>query len=407
MRSLHYHYFDPAPCGFAKPRVPVLPRMSFAMFGNAHSADYPSAFTGGEPHFYTRGRYALLDAYRMAGVGRQGALLAPAYHCRTMLDPAISLDAGVGLYPLSPDLSPDMPALVRMVDGAGPDVSFKALLLTHYFGMSQETGAIVEFCRDRGLALIEDCSHACFGVAGDRTIGTIGDYAVASPYKFFALQDGGILVANRGAALPASMPLSPGPGAELRGMGRGVKAALERWRDRVQSGDIACLDGALGSLCGRSLPKAVEFEREEGTYSSLYDKAEEGRGGLSGSRWLMRSSDVARLARRRRTHYRRWAEAVDGLPNCRALFPNLPDACVPYMFPLYIDHPAPHFDLLKHLGVPLWRWDEMAVSACKVASDYRLHLIHLPCHQNLHPAEMDWMIAALSAVMRMPEERGA
>ena len=127
--SLPYCYFDPAPCGFPRPRVPVLPQMSFGMFGRSRSNTYPSVFSGGEAPFYTRGRYALLEAYRLAGVGRQGALLAPAYHCRTMLDPALSLGGDIGLYPVLADLSPDLSALARMVDDRrnGEGGGFKAL----------------------------------------------------------------------------------------------------------------------------------------------------------------------------------------------------------------------------------------------------------------------------------------
>jgi hypothetical protein len=36
-----------------------------------------------------RGRYALTQAYRLAGVGSDAAILISAYHCRAMLDPAI------------------------------------------------------------------------------------------------------------------------------------------------------------------------------------------------------------------------------------------------------------------------------------------------------------------------------
>jgi dTDP-4-amino-4,6-dideoxygalactose transaminase len=62
----------------------------------------------------------------------------------------------------------------------------------------------------------------------------------------------------------------------------------------------------------------------------------------------------------------------------------------------------PHFYWLKQLAVPVWRWDEMAVSPCPVARDYRLHLLHLPCHQSLSDDEMDWMLAALGKVLRTP-----
>jgi dTDP-4-amino-4,6-dideoxygalactose transaminase len=74
------------------------------------------------------------------------------------------------------------------------------------------------------------------------------------------------------------------------------------------------------------------------------------------------------------------------------------------MFPLHIDQPTPHFYWLKHLGLPVWRWDEMAVSNCPVAQDYRLHLLHLPCHQSLTTDQMDWMISALQKTLRHPAQ---
>ena len=34
-----------------------------------------------------------------------------------------------------------------------------------------------------------------------------------------------------------------------------------------------------------------------------------------------------------------------------------------------------------------------ASRGCPVASRYRTHLLHLPCHQDLSPAQMAWMVA--------------
>ena len=93
------------------------------------------------------------------------------------------------------------------------------------------------------------------------------------------------------------------------------------------------------------------------------------------------------------------AQAVAGLRNCKALFPDLTPTCVPYMFALQIEYPEQHFHQLKHLGLPIWRWDEMAVSDCAVSTRYRLHLLHLPCHQSLTQGQMQWMTAAATKVL--------
>jgi dTDP-4-amino-4,6-dideoxygalactose transaminase len=44
----------------------------------------------------------------------------------------------------------------------------------------------------------------------------------------------------------------------------------------------------------------------------------------------------------------------------------------------------------------------MAVSNCPVAQDYRLHLLHLPCHQSLTTDQIDWMITAVQKTLRHP-----
>ena len=116
----------------------------------------------------------------------------------------------------------------------------------------------------------------------------------------------------------------------------------------------------------------------------------------------MCATDASRLIARRRRHYAAWTQGVAGLAAARPLRPALPDSCVPYMFPLLIDHPEFHFALLKRLGVPIWRWDEMARSDCPVAAAYRLRLLHLPCHQDLSAADMAWMVAAVRAVLELP-----
>ncbi len=56
--------FDPAPCGFPKPRVPLLP-VGFDGIGLGTTAPWARA-----THFrrFSRGRYALREAYRLAGI---------------------------------------------------------------------------------------------------------------------------------------------------------------------------------------------------------------------------------------------------------------------------------------------------------------------------------------------------
>lgn len=386
-----FRVFDPTPCKFPAAEVAALPPPNGGSFGCLRSSRFFALGDDETSLFYKRGRYALLDAYRFAGVGPGGALLAPAYHCRTMIDPAVRLGAEVLLFSVEHQLAPDRNSLEQLLRECS--VPIRALLLPRYFGFPQDFAWAHDFCREFGLVLIEDCSHAHLHSRDVARPGTYSQYVVSSPYKFAPCDDGGLLLAGKGVELAAR---------ELRRM-----SVLE---------EVKCLARTLARIPPSRKPgrpsdsqiessefercAATEFDQPGDTLSALYNIADEEDGGHRISRAVMLLSNNDRIAIARRRNFRRWVSAVATLPGCHALFPELPDGCVPYMFPLYIDKPDRHFYDLKYRGVPIWRWDEMAVSDCPIANDYRLRLIHLPCHQALSENQMAWMIEVVSSVMK-------
>lgn len=386
---LRFHRFDPTPCGFPRPRVPVLAPLSARQL-ERHTTPLPDAVR----HF-TRGRYALKAAYALSGVGPRGALLAPAYHCRTMLDPAVRLGAPIALYPLTPQLEPDLDELRHIATHHAEPI--KALLFTHYFGLARDIAPVAALCRDLRISLIEDCSHVMLlGPAAGQALGRTGRYAVSSPYKFFPCADGGLLWSNGDDDLQTVSTQPPGPKEELRGLVDAIRQLLRRkpmldadMLQRQRSAVASLLEARAREWCSDTDPLSNEYDIEAEAVSSL-----------AMSRWILRHSNRGFFAHSRRQRYLQWADAVADLPGCHALFPALPADCVPYMFPLRVQRPAQCFYPLKHLGLPIWRWDEMALSDCAVSQEYRQGVFHLPCHQQLSDADMRWMIAALHQVMR-------
>ncbi len=397
---MQYQRFDPTTCGFPKPRVPVLPALRWQSLGRGTQSEFRQLGTHANACDFTLGRYALAQAYLQCGVGRQGTLLAPAYHCRTMLDPAISLGADIELYHLALDLSPDLASLADCVSRCAQPV--KALLVSHYFGFSQNLEPLVEFCAQHGLALIEDCSHALFnlaaaGAGGARhAIGHTGRFGIASPYKFFPSEDGGVLWANGDYRLQTSQQRTPRIIQELKGL----LHAVQRAQAGTEEPDVNQLDAQISAVSGKLQLTGRDQTLQSAAPSPYYVSGEAHLKNLRGSRWIMRHTNVKRLVDRRRANYRQWLAAIAGLPHCQALFPELPADCVPYMFPLLIERPEIHFFALKQLGVPVWRWDDMAVSTCPVATSYRLTLLHLPCHQELSERQMTWLTTAVQKVFR-------
>lgn len=392
---LEYLIFDPSPCGFPKPRIPPLPDGLAGLSPRTR----PVARIAPAGHFrhFTRGRYALREAYRLAGVGSGSGLLAPSYHCRTMLDPALALGAEVLLYPLRPNLAPDLAALDGLLEHSS--VPAKALLVTHYFGIPQPLDDLSAWCKQRGIALIEDCSHVFF-CETHRPPGTglHGEFVVSSPYKFLPSPDGGLLYARQADRLDELGTRPPTLTAELRGLVRAFSQARHH-RSVGKTCERSRIDAELVVIAERGTSPGGDSCRREG-HSADYRPAEAGLASLRFSRLIWRHADIDGISRRRRENYQRWANALTGTAHCRPLCPELPEGCIPYMFPLHIDRPNLDFYCLKQLGVPIWRWDNIAASAHPTAGDYRLHLLHLPCHQSLTERELEWMIAAVRGIMR-------
>ena len=224
---------------------------------------------------------------------------------------------------------------------------------------------------------------------------------MASPYKFFPIEDGGLLWANEPDRLTLYERPSRTPTQEFKG----ILHLLQRALNSTPAPNARLIGDEIRMLSGLELSKGCDALVGDEKISGYYEPADENLPSLASSRWIMRHTKIDRLAARRRENYMQWVNAVAGLPCCQALYPELPIDCVPYMFPLLIDRPETHFFSLKQLGVPIWRWDGMAVSRCAVAANYRLRLLHLPCHQELTTERMAWITHAVQQVMHQSQSQ--
>jgi len=376
---VQFNRFDPTGCQFPRPYVPVLPTFPSGVPGLCSSETFRSAFLDVPCASYSFGRYALTAALRYLGVGAGTTVLIPAYHCRTMIDPVVRLGGDVLLFSLMPDLTPDWAHLDACLSARGRVV---ALILPHYFGFPQPVKDVQAWCKLHQVAYVEDCSHAMFGVFDGAPIGSFGDYAIASPYKFFASESGGLL--RGGHPGTTTSRRVPGLHAELKAVWRSWESLLRSWRRQ-----LPVLDKHNGLPCG------TDAVTEDSGTSRQYAPAAEEMQALRWSRLILRLSSVDRIAVARRRNFLTWLEAVTKMSGCRPLFKELPTGVVPYMFPLWLDHPEQVFYRLKRAALPIFRWDELAVSDCLISSRARLGLIHLPCHQGIGSTEINWMVDVL------------
>ena len=398
--ALDYLLFDPAPFGFPAPALPLLAPLRRAALQWSPPATRPVPAWAGQGRLYSRARYALREAFSLSGVGPAGTLLAPSYHCRTMLDPALALGAPISLYHLQADLRPDLDDIAQRMRSAV--VPVRALLAPHFFGLRQDLAALAALCRQHGVTLIEDCAHALPLRSPANGMGSTGTWCVASPYKFFPCEDGGALWSGTGQALPAAPALQAPSWRAAAGQ---VRNQLRRLRQRSPASAAGLqanpATAALAPLTAATLHAQGLQQRQQGP-SADYQPGRETLACSGLSSWIIGHADIGQIVARRRANFLQWATAVQGLPQAHAPWQQLGAHDTPYMFPLRIDRPEQRFPALKHAGLPIWRWDSLASSSCPTSAGYRLHLLQLPCHQGLSAADMAWMISTLGRVLALP-----
>ena len=105
----------------------------------------------------------------------------------------------VGLRVRFADVDPTTLGLSRATVEAALTPALRAVVVTHLYGLVAEIEEVVSLCRERGVAVIEDCAQAAGARRGGRRAGAFGDAAAFSFYptkNLAALGDGGAVVTD-------------------------------------------------------------------------------------------------------------------------------------------------------------------------------------------------------------------
>jgi len=166
---------------------------------NEHRTFIPKSRT---TYWVASGRDALLAFVKGYRLTSSDELLLPSYICTEVIQ-TLRKHVHVSFYPVKSDLS----VAIRSIESCMTPAT-RAMLLVHYFGFPHpQLQALSRFCKNRGVALIEDCVQAAFTKVGGKAIGDVGDLAFCSFRKFLPIPDGGWLVVQT----PVSIRLQDSP----------------------------------------------------------------------------------------------------------------------------------------------------------------------------------------------------
>ena len=386
----------------ARPKAPLAPVLSRASWRPARGAAMASVLDAGAVRLVTSGRIAIGLALRAMGIKPGDTVLMPAYHSLSMIPPVFWRGATPRFYRVGPDAQADL-----LDATAKLDATVKAIVVTHYFGFIQDLAPIRAWCDAHNVALLEDCAHCFFGEHAGRPVGSFGDYAIASSMKFFPAYEGGVLASNRHSL----------DGVDLHPAGAGfeAKVILNTLEYSFAYGRLPVLHlllalplrakDALWRLRKARRPVGTALAPASSDSEAGFDAAWLDKRSSMFARWLLRRVSSERIVRLRRAHYTALHDAVAGMPGVRPLHATLPDGACPWMFPLVVDDADAVFARLHREGVPLTRfaetlWDGVDAAVCTNAVFLSRHVLAFPCHQELLPEELAWMIGHIRAVLR-------
>ncbi len=387
----------------APPRLPVL---SWRYFLDRRRSLLPSVLDSGEVLPTTSGRAAIALALRLAGCGAGDRVLVPTYHCPTMVAPIVALGAMPVFYPVS--------AAGEAAPEALPTASVagcRAIIVPHYFGIPRRMSRIRALCDAEGIALIEDCAHAFFGVVEGRPVGAWGDYAIASLTKFFPVSEGGCLV-SRSPRL-ASLALGARPvGAEVRAVADALELGAAHSRLAGINSLLVAAFRAKRALRGTNgtaeatAQCATDDAMQRAIARARCDFSE---GGLPFRRiaravWaLVGVGGQGRIVAQRQDNYRWLARRLAHLRHAHPLAPECPDTAAPYVFPLWVDRPAAIYQRVRASGVPVFRWDDRWPDTPELTEDvggkWANHVFQIGCHQDLEATQLEWIASTLERLI--------
>jgi len=364
-----------------------------------------NAVSQGNCYSTINARSALKIGIHLLGLSRGDEVLLPAYHCPVMVYPLINSGLVPVFYKIFPDCSADLKDITSKKTS-----KTKAVISIHYFGFPNNISEVQKYCRKENIFLIEDCAHAFFGKIDKSPIGSWGDIAIASLWKFFPICDGGFLIlqnkkiGKRVHTRHAEISFQVKSAINTMEMGNdsGVLKELFQMKDKIWSimKSKLMVPDPIHNYKNKDQQKfedACVFKNVEHTYKNWKIPWF--------SYWIYTISNQRKIIVKRRYNYSILNQEIKKMSGIKPLFTSLPSNVVPYNFPVILENPDKIVNKLREKNINISRfgnvlWEGMPENICKISSDYSTSCIQLPIHQSLSHRDIMFMVDVLRALLQ-------
>lgn len=327
--------------------------------------------------------YALIKALGLDGQ----EILFPSYFGGPVLEAPLAAGATIRFYPVREGLRVEPEDLRDRITPAT-----RAIYLIHFAGFPGPITEVQRLCREHGLLLIEDCAHALLSSVGDQPLGTFGDGAIFSFYKWVPVPNGAALTLRHGhgaVSLPdqrhsrtsgmalAAFSLLDHLALHWGSAGRGLRSVVRA------AGRSASHAAGMAYV----LPGGIEFEHEH------LDLA------MSGiARQILANQDFDTIMARRRRNYTHLASLLaDVAPPLQG---DLPPGVTPLFYATRVLYKRAVVERLRAKGVEarsFWEFHHplLPPGVMPETDDLRQTVLELPIHQDVTPKAIERMAQAV------------
>lgn len=344
------------PADSATVTLPRHPTLSIAYLERKTRSQFLDVCQGIDLKFTYDGQGALYQVFSsLRRNGRRYALL-PAFHCPTVVEPAIRAGLTPRFYRINEDLSIDYRSFE---DGLGQDVA--AALVIGYFGFPPDVSTVVGQCHESGVVLIEDCAHSFLNANPTRLSGDRGDIAIYSFKKTVPSQVGGGIRRNS-TSIILSTELNRPPFSDAL---KNIKRVLDDTFSYSTNTTIRklgdCLARARRTL-RHSQVTSDDTNRQAQVRKMHFDYPF--RLAWANSKiplyamQILKMSALDRVITARRRNFQILQSRLRHIRQIQPVFSDLGESVCPWSFPVLIRNRS-NYDLeLQQLGVPLFTFGE-------------------------------------------------
>lgn len=342
-------------------RLIVWPPLPLGVYTRRRAEHLPWPLEEPNCRIFARARRALFEGVRALGLGEGSAVLVPAYHHGSEIEALHRAGVTLRFYDCDDELAPDPAVLDGLLSS---DV--RALYLTHFLGLPQDSVRWRAWADERELLLIEDAAQGWLSKSGDHPVGALADLVIFCLYKTYGLPDGGAVWST----VPPRRPVDRAPSGFDHALLRNASYVAQR------SGALAGVRRRMGRDTSYDPQRDFVLEERSAPYRST-------------PRLLARvvSDDTAA---RRLANYRLLERELGPPPE----FGLAPDGASPFGFPVESPDKRALLARLADEGIValnFWATPHPLLDqkASPSASSLRERVVVVPVHQELRAGDLE------------------